>query len=257
MQGLVESRPEPQVQSVARALELLCCFSSGRPEWGLTEIASYLGFAKSVVSRLLQTLEYYGFVERMPSRRYRLGARALELGNVVRFNRKLLIRAEPALRKLAEETGSIAHLAQMDGRDVLELLRCSGPRAILFTPHPILRSAAHATALGKVLLAGVGQPGFERFVGRRLRLEQFTPYTVSDPELLRQQLAEVTAQGYAISDQEARLGCRCIAAPVKDQSGATLAAISISSSVENFGYEKLGALLPKLSGAARRIGLSL
>ena len=248
---------EPQVQSVARALELLCCFCSGHAEWGLTEMARHVGVSKSVVHRLLQTLEHYGFVEQMPSRRYRLGARTLELGTIFRFDRRLLARAEPYLRQLAEETGSIAHLGQLDGREVLELARSSGPGAILFAPHPILRCTAHATALGKVLLAGGGETAFQRYVGPRIRLERFTAHTVSDPRELWRQLEDVCANGYAVSDQESRPGCRCFAVPVKDAGGKTVAAVSVSSSVERFGFERLQGLLPRLRTAAGAIAAAL
>src|SRR5215831_14796580 len=98
------------VQSVSKALELLCCFSSDRPEWGVTEIADYLGMYKSAVHRILATCEQYHFVVRTPDRRYRLGNRAVELGNIYRFDRRLLWKAEPVLRRLADETNSIAHL---------------------------------------------------------------------------------------------------------------------------------------------------
>jgi DNA-binding IclR family transcriptional regulator len=248
---------EPQVQSVARALEVLCCFSSGRAEWGLTEMARHVGVSKSVAHRLLQTLEHYGFVERMPTRRYRLGARTLELGNVFRFDRRFLTRAEPFLRQLAEQTGSIAHLGQLDGREVLELARSSGPGAILFAPHPILRATAHATALGKVLLAGGGEEAFQRYVGPRIRLERFTPHTISDPRELWRQLQEVCTNGYAVSDQESRPGCRCFAVPVKDADGKTVAAVSVSSSVERFGFENLETLLQRLRSAAGAIASAL
>ena len=79
------------VQSVSKALELLCCFSSDHPEWGVTEIADYLGMYKSAVHRILATCEQYHFVVRTPERRYRLGNRAVELGNIYRFDRRLLV----------------------------------------------------------------------------------------------------------------------------------------------------------------------
>src|SRR5947207_10660870 len=101
------SQSKQGVQSVSKALELLCCFSADKLEWGVTEISEYLGLCKSAAHRILTTCEQYHFVIRTPDRRYRLGSRALELGNICRFDRRLLSKAEPVLRRLAEETNSM------------------------------------------------------------------------------------------------------------------------------------------------------
>jgi DNA-binding IclR family transcriptional regulator len=98
------------IQSVSKALGLLCCFSAEHPEWGVTELAEYLGMGKSAAHRILATCEEHHFVMRTPSRRYRLGTRALELGNIYRFDRRMLWKAEPALRQLADRTASVANL---------------------------------------------------------------------------------------------------------------------------------------------------
>ena len=132
-------RRTQQIQSVAKALELLCCFSPDQPEWGVTDVAQYLGLCKSAAHRILATCEEYHFVVRTPSRRYRLGSRALELGNVCRFDRRMLWKAEPVLRQLADQSASVAHLGELDGREVLELLRSAGPGSQVFTSSPRLR----------------------------------------------------------------------------------------------------------------------
>ncbi len=242
------------VQSVSKALELLCCFSADHPEWGVTEIADYLGSCKSAVHRILATCEQYHFVVRTPDRRYRLGNRALELGNVYRFDRRLLSKAEPVLRRLADETSSIAHLGELDGRDVLELARSAGPDSIVFTSSPRFRGPAHATGMGKVLLAFSNEKVFRDFVGPYQYLKRLTPYTIVSPQELKLELDQVAHQGYAISDQEATLGCRCIAVPVRSRRRKLVAALSISNTPERFGETAIPSLLSKLFGAAETIG---
>lgn len=248
---------EPEVRSAARALEILCCFSSARPAWGVTEISSYLGIPKSATHRLLRTLESFRFVERDDSRRYHLGPRTIELGNVFKFDRRLSWKAEAIMRDLAEAVNATVHLAVLDGREALELMRCTAPGSVQFTPHPMFRMAPHASALGKVLLAAGGEAAFRGFVGCRLRLEQFTEYTITEPEKLRTELARVNRDGYAISDQEARLGCRCCAAPVRDSSGAVVAAISLSSTLANFSRERLPAAVDKLLATTSALSMQL
>src|SRR5215471_8027665 len=85
------------VRSIAKALEVLSCFTSDHAEWGVTEISQFLGLYKSAVHRILNTCEQFGFVEKTGSHRYRLGAKILELGNVYKFDRRLLLEVEPHL----------------------------------------------------------------------------------------------------------------------------------------------------------------
>jgi DNA-binding IclR family transcriptional regulator len=242
------------VQVVSKALDVLCCFSSDHPSWGVTELATHLGLSKSAIHRLLTTLEDYGFVQRTPSRRYRIGVRTLELGNVFRFDRKFLVRAEPLLRELALKTRSTAHLAQLEGREALELVRSSAPGALTLSPFPIFRMPLHATALGKILLANAGEDFFQRVVGLRRTLPPFTEHTTVDPDHLKAQLQKIREQGYASSEQETRKGQVCLAVPVRNREGDVVAAVSISGHVEHFHPQEYPKLLADLSSTASRIG---
>ncbi|HUS08666.1 MAG TPA: IclR family transcriptional regulator [Bryobacteraceae bacterium] len=244
----------PGIQSVSKPFELLCCFSPDDPEWGVTELAEYLGLCKSAVHRILATCEQYHVVVRTASRRYRLGTRVLEMGNTYRFHRRLLWKAEPTIRRLADETASIAHMGELDGRDVLELMRSSGPGAIMFTRTPRLRASAHTTAMGKVLLALGGEQVFHDFVGRSTTLKCMTPYTIDKPDVLRRNLQAVAEQGYALSDQESDLGCRCLAVPVRMRGREVVAALSVSNTAAKFCEREIPSVLRKLFAAAEIIG---
>lgn len=242
------------IQSVSKALDLLCCFSPDHPEWGVTEIAVHLGLCKSAAHRILVTCEEYHFVVRTPSHRYRLGTRVLELGNVYRFDRRMLWKAEPLLRQLADQTGSVAHIAELDSRDVLELLRSAGPGAVVFTPSPRLRGPAHATAMGKILLAFAEEEAFSHFVGPYRTFPRFTPRTIVTPEALKKELELVASQGYAISDQETVLGCRCVAVPIRSRRRNVVAALSVSNTAEKFSDGEIPMLLARLFASAKAIG---
>jgi IclR family pca regulon transcriptional regulator len=245
------------VEAVSHALDLLCCFSAEHPEWGVTEMARYLGLSKAAVHRILITCEYYGLIEKTSQRRYRLGPRVLELGNVYRFDRRFIEKAEPAMRRLAEHTQSTVHLGVLEGRDVLELHRCSAAKAVRFTASPRFRMSVHATGLGKVLLA-TGEPGlFEQVIGDRVQLKQFTQHTITRPDKLRQELETVATQGYAVADQEATIGCRCLAVPIRDRIGSIRAALSISNTVETLSGAQGTRFLNRLFETAEAIRRSL
>lgn len=244
--------------SIERALEVLCCFSSERPEWGCTEIAEHLGLYKSTVHRFLATFEQAGLVERTATKRYRLGIRALELGNTFRAHQKLLEAAERPLRNLAEATDCITRLVQMDGRECLVMLRVAGAHPVVFTPYPMFRMGAHHTAAGKVLLASLDETGVNRYIGVRRTLKPLTPKTIVDPDELRCHLGRVAAQGYAVDDEESTRGQRCLAVPVHDrQTGATIAAISISGTSEKFSDEDIPHYVARLAETAKAIAKAL
>lgn len=247
------SLANPGVQSVSKALDLLCCFSADRPEWGVTEIAEYLGLCKSAVHRILATCEQYHFVTRTPERRYRLGSRALEMGNIYRFDRSMLWKAEPVLHRLADETNSIAHLGELDGREVLELARSAGPDALILTSSPRFRGPAHATGMGKILLAFGGDQLFRDFVGPFTTFKRITPKTITSPEDLKRELKAVAERGYAVSDQENVLNCRCLAVPVRNRHRQTVAALSISNTPEKFHEQAIPRLVSKLFHAAEML----
>ena len=243
-------------QVVSKALDGLCSFTPDHPDWGVTELASCLGLPKSTVHRLLITLEQYSFVQRTPLRRYRIGVRTLELGNVFRYDRKFLVSAEPFLRALAMKTQSTAHLAQLEGREVLELLRVSAPGAVTMSPVPMFRMPAHATALGKVLLAWGGEDAFQQFVGLRKVLPRCTEHTIIHPENLRYKLDEVRELGYARSDQESHKGQLCLAVPVLNGK-KVVAALSVSGLVERFRLQGYPKILLELSSTAKRVSRCL
>lgn len=248
------SQRDTSLSSVMKALELLCCFTTERPEWGVTELAVYLGMSKSAVHRILATCEQFKFVERTEGRRYRLGLRTLELGNVYRFDHRVLTGAEHALRRLSDATKSLAHLAELDGNEIVELMQMSGTNCVRFNQVPILRAAAHATATGKVLLANSEPHVLERILGKQRRLKQYTPYTVLDPDVLREELKEVAAQGWAFSNQESTPGCCCIAVPLRNRLGRVVAAISISNTRDVFDGSSLPKYLGRLFVTAEAIG---
>jgi DNA-binding IclR family transcriptional regulator len=245
---------ENSLSSVLKAFELLCCFTTQQPEWGVTELADYLGMSKSAVHRILVTCEQFKFVERTTDRRYRIGVRALELGNVYRFDRRMLTGADIALRRLADSTNSLAHLAELDGREIVELMQFSGEHAVRFNSRPILRASAHATATGKVLLANSPQETLDKILGKQRKLKQYTPYTIVDPPTLRLELKEIAAQGWAFSNQESTLGCCCLAVPLRNRVGRVVASISISNTCDVFNSASLAKYLGRLFLTAESIG---
>ena len=245
------------VKSVTKSLELLNCFTADHPEWGVTSLAEYLGVCKSAVHRFLSSFEKAGFVERTPSHRYRLGIRCMELGMMFQINDRLIHASERGVRLLADETGSIAHLSRLDGRETVELLRFCTVKRFISTPKISTRREAHATAKGKIFLAYSGDEYVHKFLGLRSSLKKYTPCTIDTPAQLQRELGRIRQQGFAMDDQESYTGMRCLAVPVYSSPHRLAAALSISNSSDDIPPNAVRPLVRHLLGVARDIAANL
>jgi DNA-binding IclR family transcriptional regulator len=199
-------------------------------------------------------LDAAGLVERNPrTGRYRLGLRIFELGGLVMQQMNLWDEALPFLEGLVHDTGETGHLAVLDGGEAIYIERVEARRA-LRVPSAIGRGyPAHATNLGKVLLADLAPEQVEQIVAER-GLAAYTPHTITDPEGLAAELERIRAVGYAVDNEEYDEGLRCIGAPVRDHSGHVVAALGIGGPVTRITPDRVDELAELVMTAAR--GLS-
>ncbi|MBI4493794.1 MAG: helix-turn-helix domain-containing protein [Chloroflexi bacterium] len=217
------------VHALERGLAVLRCFGAERPSLSLSELASLLGWSRTAPYRLVYTLQRLGYLVQDPqTKRYRLGPGVLELGFEYLHGLPLPELAQPYLEQLCQQTGASAHLAILDGREIVYLARAAPRRISATNLHVGSRLPAHATSLGKVLLASQPAEALERLLSEG-PLARCTERTIVDPEQLRQTLDAVRAQGFAVSDQEFEAGIRSVAAPIFDTRGAIAAAINVSA----------------------------
>ena len=228
-----EDRPT-RLRSVASALRLLVALAAADRPLGVTEVARSLGVAPSTAHRLLTTLVGEGFAMRMPAdRRYRRGPALVRLaaGRPVPI---VLLRdtAHPLLEWASRETGETAHLAILDGLDVVGIDLVESTNAVVFR-HPIgSRVPAHATAVGHALLAHSPEAA-EALIYEGLA--PLTDATVPDGQALRQLLADVVRRGYAVNNRQWHAETAGVAAPILDSNGEALAAIGISGPASRIG----------------------
>ena len=195
---------------------------------GVTDVARETSLSKATVHHLLSTLVKRRFVMREPdSTRYRLGWNLYELGSTLVHSIDISRVARPYLDALASQTKSTTLVAILDEGSVLYLQRGHAPGVVHTVADVGRRSPLHATASGKVLLA-FADP---LLIARTLRsdLQQFTPRTHADPELLRDELAQVRAQGYAVCWQEREVGLSSVAVPLRDYTGTVVACLTTAA----------------------------
>ncbi|RKT86804.1 IclR family transcriptional regulator, pca regulon regulatory protein [Saccharopolyspora antimicrobica] len=219
--------PEEQVlRSVERTLAVLRAFSPEQPEMTLTEVAQASGLDRAGARRILLSLVHLGYV-RHDERRFALTPQVLEFGHAYLSSRSLPQIAEPHLRRLTRELREMTALAVLDGDEIRYVAQVPSPKLLSVTIPVGTRFPAHATSMGKVLLAGMSPELLEARL-RSAELKQLTPHTVTTRERLLADLAGIREQGFAISDNELEEGLRGVAAPVRDSDGKVIAAVNVS-----------------------------
>ncbi len=245
------------VRALARGLEILRLFGRAGPELSQTQVAEALALPLPTVHRLVATLERLGFIARDPrSRRLRLGLELLRLVAPLMEGLRVPEVAREELRALAYETGETSNLATLDGNEVVYLMGYSGERLLTVQTSVGLRLPAHCTALGKCLVATVGDEVAERLLGTQPYARRTERTRVTWPEL-RDDLARVRRDGFALSEEEFEVGLVSIAVPLEAVGSRTPLAINVSLPSFRAGRSERPLLLERLRKAAEAIEASL
>lgn len=247
----------PLIQAVERALNILDLFSEQKVELNLAEISQQTGLHKSTLHSLLKTLQAQGYIEQTEANApYRLGVKLLERGYLVQRSRDFITVARPYLEELSERTGQTVHLGVLDGKSGVYVDKVEGTRSIIVYSRIGRRMPIHTTAIGKVLLAF--QPS--AFVGKTLDGYEFsssTENTITHRDMFEAALAKVRSDGFAVDEQENVRGCRCAAVPVWGHDRKLVAAISISTVVENVSMEEFKSFIEQLKTIGARVSHEL
>lgn len=249
------TRTEYTVASVGRALELLAAFERPPHEFGPSELARSLGMTKNQAFRLLRTLESRRFVERADDGAYRVGMRALEVGQLVVRRLDVVRAARPHLEELHARTGETVHLGVLDGHEAVCVDRIESRHLIRLSAEIGRRFPLHVGAVPKVLLAHLPPERQEEVIA--LGLPAYTRRTITDAAALRAKLADIRAKGYAVSDEDLDIGGSAVAAPIHDRSGAVVAAVSVAGPTPRVGRKLHTEHRALVVEAAARISASL
>lgn len=212
-----------------RVLDILDILSELSRPIALGELAQQAGLPKSTVHRLLAILKDAGYVQQdAETDRYQLGIRAMRLGVSALRSHSLLHIAHPHMERLAELTGETVQLAVRDDNRVLALHRVESDRHVIRAAMPNrVRTPLHATAAGKILLAGLPDTELEVLL-QRLELQRFTPTTMTDWAALRSEIEAVRGKGYSVDNGENNPDVRCVGVPIRDLNGRVIASLSIT-----------------------------
>jgi DNA-binding IclR family transcriptional regulator len=253
---VARAKKRTRLSSVANSLRLIRAFSEDHYEIGISDLAKRLGLAKSTVHRLASTLLDQGMLEQNAGDgKYRLGLALFELGTLVRRKMDFTMEARPFLRTLMEKTGETVHLAILDHDSVLYVISLESKQALRMGSKVGTRVPVHATAVGKALLAFQPEEEIARIIARGLAAS--APNTIVDGKVLQHELALVRARSYAEDDEESEVGLRSVAAPIRNDSGAVIAAISIAGPAHRMTKKTLLGWVRELVEAADAVSARL
>jgi len=228
-------------------------------ELGVTELAQLVGMHKSTVYRFLNSLKKLGYVLQNSSNgKYSLTLKLFELGSLVLGRMELWEQAHPILEQLAEQTRETIHLAILDDGKLVYLGKIESTQALRVSMASRIGQSAptHCTGVGKLLLAYLPPEKAEQILSQE-QMQRFTSHTITDKSQLINELERIRQNGYAIDDEEHEVGVRCVAAPVRNNQGVVVAALSISIPTVRLPNSEIPCYREYVTNAANEISKRL
>jgi DNA-binding IclR family transcriptional regulator len=248
----LKTLPKYYVPATAKTLQILEALAFFENPVTLHDLTAHTGLPKSSVFVILSTLETLRYIERDAANNYRLGPKAIQFGAIATQTTNLNQLFHQAARKIVEECGETVQLAILDQTEVIYIGREEGTRPVQLVSRIGRRLPAHATGLGKVLLAALPDETLDALYDKPA-LPALTANTIRSVNQLKVELSLVREQGYAHDNQESAVGLNCLAAPIYDHSGQAVAAISVSFLSARASPDHCQCILRSVQRAAQEI----
>jgi DNA-binding IclR family transcriptional regulator len=245
-----------RVQVLERSFRILDALAGAAKELSPAELALRLRLHKSTIHRLLVVLEGQRFIRRTIDGRYGLGMKLIEMGSRAAEQLDLGEHAVPFLQQLVDETGETAHICVLSGTEMVSIANVAG-RWTLRMPSTVgRRTQTYCTAVGKAFIAFL-QPHLLSNLVEHVEFARLTRRTLTTPSALRTELERIRRRGYAVDDEEAEEGLRCIGAPIRDYTGNVVAALSIAGPVFRIQKGKVAVYARAVTQAADNLSADL
>lgn len=224
-------------------------FTTTQPVKRVSDLAEELGVSKSTVSRLISTLVSEDFLAPdTETAGYRLGYSVLTLGGALTSTNELYREVAPVLNNIVLQTGESAHVAVLEGQDVIYLNKNTGPYYSNILTSVGAHNAAYAASSGKVILAEADPEVIDQMFEDGVKA--YTEHTITNPIKFKKELEKVRRQGYAMSIEEITKNNYSIAVPVRDMSGKIACAITVVGPLSRVNKGKLEQFIKIMKEAA-------
>ena len=216
------------IQSVEKACDLLMVFNGRSEELGASDLSRILGISKSTVWKLLNTFENKGFlVKNQNSDKYSVSIQLFQIACQYYNQVSTRFTVRNFMERLSKKYGETIHFAVRDGDEIVYVEKIDGTFSINIYSRIGRRSPLYAPAVGKVILANLGQEQIADILNR-LQLKAYTEKTITSKEALLKALDTIREQGYAVDNEEYELGIRCAGVPIRNIAGRIVGGLSVS-----------------------------
>lgn len=256
---LSEAAKEPakapgSIQVIERMMSLLEALAVSPEAASLKNLAAATDLHPSTAHRILAAMTQSRFVERQDAGTYRLGIRLLELGNIVKSRINLREIALPYMQALHEDIGEAINLGARHDDEIVYIERTSSGRALVRVVYLVGgRAPLHLTSLGKLFLAAESTQKVRDYA-KRTGLPGKTPRSLTSLPALEKELDKVRRHGIAYDDEEAEIGLKCVAAPIHDEEGHVVAALSVSAPSDRHDPEWVAKVKQTADAVSRALG---
>lgn len=253
----IDAMTDPSfMTSLARGLAVVQAFSDSRKPQTIANISQKTGIPRAAVRRCLHTLRELGYVD-AELNNFSLRPKVLTLGYSYLSSTPLTVSAQPYLNEISRTLNESSSMAVLEDGEVLYVARASTSRVMSVALNTGSRLPAYCTSLGRVMLAHLPPAELEQYLAKT-KLRAMTENTVVNQKRLREILADVRRDGYAINDEELELGLRSIAVPVRGASGQVLAALNVGAQAARVSVKQLEKeFLPVLLRGAQELAILL
>ena len=246
------------VPALERADMILTAISRKPGEYKMTDLCEATSINKSSMFSLLRTMEALNWVSKDEKESYALGAGVAYLNSVFieshKQNYNLVEQFLQASMESVKTIGETFQLSVLDRNEIIYLAKQEGPSLVKLESSPGMRFPAHATAMGKMLLALLSPEELEKRYPDKI-LSPVTSHTVTDWKEFMTKMAEIRSYGYAVDDEEIIQGICCVAAPIIDASGRAVAAVS-TSMMRHAYFDKQDAALKEVIQLGKTLSLA-
>lgn len=253
----MQSFPTPysrtkSVPAIEKGMLILEKLATSQNGLSLAELTRELDLAKSSTYGLLLTLERLGYLHRNGSTgRYMFGMKILSLANMAMNGLNLRKLSTPHIRALMNKTRLTVHLSIQEQNEAVIIEKADSPYTPKVETWVGKRMGIHCTAAGKALLSDWPEELLDRLI--RHGLPRYNDNTIISPKKLKKELDEVRKQGFSVDDEEETIGSRCIGAPIRDQSGRVVAAVSVAGYKQQIHHETFQTLVKNVQETASAI----
>ncbi|MDF2929638.1 IclR family transcriptional regulator [Anaerospora sp.] len=239
------------VKSASRVLDIIEYIVNSAKPPTFKAIQESLDIPKSSLSYLLQDLitREYIYCD-IDTKVYYPGLKLIQVGAACINNTDITKEIGLVTKQLSDELGETTHAGILEGRFVVYIAKCHGEKELSAVRTIGFKIPAHATGVGKVLLAALPESEVKKRLAG-VELERYTQNTIVSEASLLNELRKVADQGFAIDDQEIIPGGICVAAPIHDKEHRTIAALSVTIPAIRIAKETMNTVIEKVQAAAK------